>query len=177
VLVPAEEFLAGSCVYHTSQGIAANVLAPEDEFLYLSIHAAGHRFVRLSWLCDMQLLLRRHPNLDWTKVIIRARIFKLLVPFLFGCEALRRRLGVEVPCIDNRLSQRLRSRVADFFLSVAAKQPDPSRRSLMSKMAFIAALCDGPNAAFSFLSRELLLVGRRRARRHFPSITPEEWSY
>src|SRR2546426_5384655 len=177
VVIPAEEFLSRACVYQTEQGIAANVLAPEDELLYLSIHAAGHRFVRLSWLCDIQLLLRRYPNLDWTTVIARARNFKVLAPFLFTCETLRRRLDVNIPYLDHRLSQRLRSRIADFLLSVTANQPDPSRRSLIGKMAFTAILCDGPRAAVRFLKLQLLLITRRRARRHFPSLTPEEWVY
>ena len=176
-VIPAEEFLSRACVYQTKQGISANVLAPEDELLYLAIHAAGHRFVRLSWLCDIQLLLGRYPNLDWTTVIARARKFKVLAPFLFTCETLRRRLDVNIPYLDHRLSQRIRSRIADFLLSVTANQPDPSRRSLIGKMAFTAVLCDGPGAAFRFLKRQLLLITRRRARRHFPSWTPEEWVY
>ena len=177
VVLPAEEFLSRACVYQTKQGVAANVLAAEDELLFLSIHAAGHRFVRLSWLCDIQLLLRRYPDLDWTTVIARARRFKVLAPFLFTCETLRRRLDVNIPYFDRRLSQRIRSRTANFILSVTGNQPDPSRRSLIGKMAFTAVLCDRPHAAVRFLKRQLLLVTRRRARRHFPSFVPEEWAY
>jgi hypothetical protein len=177
VIIPAEEFLSRASVYRTSQGVAAHVLAPEDELLYLSIHAAGHRFVRLSWLCDIQLLLRKYPDLDWTTVTTRARNFNVLAPFLFTCETLRHRLGIDIPPIDSRITQRLRSRIANFLLSVTAKQPDPSRRSLLSKMAFTAVLCDRPHAALGFLRRQMLLVTRRRARRHFPSLSPEDWSY
>jgi hypothetical protein len=35
------------------------VLAPEDELLYLMVHAAAHRFGRLSWLYDIKLLIAR----------------------------------------------------------------------------------------------------------------------
>ena len=175
VSIPAEELLFRARGYQTLQGAIANVLSPEDELLYLSIHAAGHRFVRLSWLCDLQLLLRRHPDLDWSLVISRARKLKVLSPFLFTCDTLRRRLGVDIPYLNTE--KRLRSQIANLLLSMTANQPDPSRRSLVGKMAFTAALCDRPNEAFTFLQRQLLLVTRRRARRHFPSLAPEEWSY
>jgi hypothetical protein len=169
--------VARASVYRTSRGTVTNILAPEDELLYLSIHAAGHRFVRLSWLCDIQLLLRRHPELDWTLATARAREFKVLSPFLFTCDTLQRRLGVSVPHFVSLMTQRLRSRIANLFLSATARQPDPSRRSLVGKMAFTATLCDRPNAAFGFVRRQLLLFTRRRAHRHFPSLTPEEWSF
>jgi Uncharacterised nucleotidyltransferase len=177
VMIPAEEFLSRACVYRTSQGTAANILAPEDELLYLSIHAAGHRFVRLSWLCDIQLLLHRHPNLDWKTVAARARRLGVLAAFLFACDTLRRRLRVEIPHIKDTRIQRIRSRMANFLLAFTAKQPDPSRRSLVGKMAFTALLCDRPKAAMGFLQRQMLLITRRRARRLFPSLAPEEWSY
>jgi hypothetical protein len=177
VMMPAEDFLSRASLYCTSKGTVAHVLAPEDELLYLAIHAAGHRFVRLSWLCDIQLFLRRHPDLDWTTVITRARTFHVLSPFLFTCDTLRRRLGTTVPDFRKELTQRFRYRIANLLLSISARQPDPSRRSLISKMAFTAALCDRPNAAIGFVRHQFLLFTRRRAHRHFPSLTPEEWSY
>jgi hypothetical protein len=177
VMIPAEDFLSRASLYRTSRGTLTHVLTPEDELLYLAVHAAGHRFVRLSWLCDIQLLLRRNPDLNWTTVITRARNFHVLSPFLFTCDTLRRRLGVGIPHFGSRPTQRLRSEIANFLLSLTARQPDPSRRSLLAKMAFTAALCDRPNAALGFVRRQLLLFTRRRARRHFPSLTPEGWSY
>ncbi|MBX3252467.1 MAG: nucleotidyltransferase family protein, partial [Myxococcales bacterium] len=38
---------------------SVRVLAPEDELLYLAVHAAGHRFMRLVWLYDLLLLLQQ----------------------------------------------------------------------------------------------------------------------
>ena len=177
VIVPAEEFLCRADIYRTSQGDVAHILTPEDELLHLCIHAAGHRFARLSWLCDIQLLLRRYPRLNWEIVVERARTLNVLASFLFTCETLRRRLAVPVPIIRRGVAQQLRTAVANFLLSMTARQPDPSRRALLGKIAFMTVLCDRPYAAVRFLRRQLLLIARRRARRHFPALAPEEWSY
>ena len=144
--------------------------------LYLAIHAAGHRFDRLSWLCDIKLLLGRYPDLDWNTLASRARSLHVLAALLFACDTLQSRLGVKAP-LNDAMPQRIRSRIANFLLAATAKQPDPSRRSLLGKMAFTVALCDRPARAFQFLRRQLLLIARRRAHRHLPSLTPEDWSY
>jgi hypothetical protein len=176
VAIASEEFLTRARAYRTTQGAVAGILSPEDEMLYLSIHAAGHRFVRLSWLCDIKLLLRHYPDLDWTTLIARARSLHVLAALLFTCETLRSRVGVKIP-LNAAMPQRIRSRIANLLLAATAKQPDPSRRSLLGKMAFTAVLCDRPGGALDFLQRQLLLIARRRAHRHFPSLTPEEWAF
>ncbi len=176
VEIAAEGFISRAGTYRTTRGTVANVLSPEDEMLFLSIHAAGHRFIRLSWLCDIKLLLRKYPDLDWTTLVARANSLHLLAALLFTCETLHTRLGVKVP-LNEAMPQPIRFRIANFLLAATARQPDPSRRFLVGKMAFTASLCDRPGAALGFLRRQLLLIVRRRAHRHFPSLTPEEWSY
>jgi hypothetical protein len=176
VRMAAEDFLSRSRVHRTTAGAPVRVLSPEDEMLYLCVHAAGHRFIRLSWLCDIKLLLRRYSDLDWTALAERARSLHVLTAVLFACEMLRSRLAVRTP-LNDAMPQPIRSRLANFFLAATAKQPDPSRRSLLGKMAFTAALCDRPREAAGFIQRQLLLIVRRRARRHFPWLVPEEWSY
>jgi hypothetical protein len=175
VEIPAEEFLSRAVAYRSTAGAPARVLSPEDEMLYLSIHAAGHRFTRLSWLYDIKLLLMRHPGLKWKTVVARARELKLLSALLYTREVLERRLGVAIS--ESAPARRTRSRIANFLLEATARQPECSRGSLVGKMAFTAVLCDRPAAAAAFLQRQLLFVVRRRARRHFPSFVPEEWSY
>ena len=71
----------------------------------------------------------------------------------------------------------VRSRLANFLLAATARQPDPSRRSLVGKMAFTAALCDRPREAAGFIQREMLLIVGRRARRLCAWLVPEEWAY
>src|SRR5436853_7109864 len=121
--------------------------------LYLCMHAAGHRFLRLSWLYDIKLLLRRYPDLDWTILIDRARSLHALTALLFTCETLQTRLGVNI-ALPEPMCQRVRSRIANFLLAITARQPDPSRRSLLGKMAFTAVLCDRPRGALEFVQRQ-----------------------
>jgi hypothetical protein len=173
----AEEFLERCEVYHTTQGSTVHVLSPEDELLHLSIHAAGHRFLRLLWLYDIKLLLRKHPDLNWRSVAARAKRLRVLAAFLFTCEMLQNRLGVEIPHFADTLIRRGRSRTARFLLSTIARQPESSRRSLAGQIAFATVLCDGPQSAITYLNRQMLLIVRRRVRRHFPRLVPEEWAY
>ncbi len=49
------------------QGQPCWILAPEDELLFLCLHAARHRFERLSLILDLQLAFEKlagHPN-EW----------------------------------------------------------------------------------------------------------------
>lgn len=67
---------------------AIRALAPDDELLYLAVHAAAHRFSRLGWLYDLELLLRHHgPGLvDAARA--RARVHRLAAPLAFALEEL-----------------------------------------------------------------------------------------
>ncbi len=42
--------------------------SPEDTFLILAVHAAGHYWSRLAWLCDIAELIEKY-NLDWDEII------------------------------------------------------------------------------------------------------------
>lgn len=42
--------------------------SPEDTFLILAVHAAGHYWSRLAWLCDIAELIKKY-NLDWNEIM------------------------------------------------------------------------------------------------------------
>ncbi len=52
---------------------AIRVLAPDDELVYLAVHAAAHRFVRLGWLFDLDLLLQKLDDEGKQRALGRAR--------------------------------------------------------------------------------------------------------
>lgn len=52
---------------------AVHVLAPDDELVYLIVHAAAHRFGRLSWLYDIKLLLATMTDAEIANAARRAR--------------------------------------------------------------------------------------------------------
>jgi len=54
--------------------VEMRVLAPEHQFLHLAVHAHRHCYSRLSWLIELDLLMRRQPDpIDWGQVMRLAR--------------------------------------------------------------------------------------------------------
>ncbi|GIV76714.1 MAG: hypothetical protein KatS3mg050_1108 [Litorilinea sp.] len=47
--------------------------SPENLLWFLCVHGAKHRWQRLSWICDLAHLLEARPDLDWSKLMARAR--------------------------------------------------------------------------------------------------------
>ena len=48
-------------------------LAPEDLLLILCVHGAKHYWSKLGWICDVAELLRVHPGLKWTALLLQAK--------------------------------------------------------------------------------------------------------
>ncbi|MBP1685473.1 MAG: hypothetical protein H6Q33_1616, partial [Deltaproteobacteria bacterium] len=71
IVIPSEDFLSRAMPYQ-SGGDSTWILCPEDEVLYLALHAAGHLLSRLGWLYDIKLLLLKYPQVDWIEVSKRA---------------------------------------------------------------------------------------------------------
>lgn len=66
---------------HQVAGQPVRILNPEANLLYLPAHLAlHHSFQGLHWFVDLALLVHKHQdNLDWDKVINKAREFELLL--------------------------------------------------------------------------------------------------
>lgn len=119
------EMLERSISYHTEAGGRAWVLAPEDELLYLTVHAARHRFSRLGWLVDLRLFIERHPALSWEAVGARARSWQFQRSAAAAGALLQRRLQFDFPAPARAaLGPDLRTRVA---LPLTALATDPAR--------------------------------------------------
>lgn len=78
-------------------GRSIRLLAPEDEFLYLAIHAANHAFLRVSWLIDLQRYLERCAPLDWSIMSTRARAAGFYTAMCTTLWLLETLLHVELP--------------------------------------------------------------------------------
>jgi hypothetical protein len=170
VVLPAEPFLSRAVPHLTDRGSGAWVLAPEDEFLHLAVHAAGHCFEMLSLLHDLKLLLRRNPGLDWAVMAARARSLGVATVLSFTGETLRRRLGVPIPEQKELPSPHgARGRMAAFCLWASAAPAVPGRLSTLAQLLFQMLLCDHPASATHSWRRHWLLkqhlaqVARTRA--------------
>jgi hypothetical protein len=72
-------------------------LAPEDELVYLAVHATHHMLQRLSWLYDLKLYALKYPALDWGGVVAHAREARMAGLAYFALEAASRLLDAPVP--------------------------------------------------------------------------------
>jgi hypothetical protein len=133
-VLPAEDFLERTVHHTTSRGRATRVLAPEDELLYLAVHAAGHGFERLVWLYDMKLLVRR--GLDADAVAERARHAGLGRAYEFAIETLARRLAFRV----SDISPSPRSALARALLATERRLHERSRGALWTRKLYRAVL-------------------------------------
>jgi Uncharacterised nucleotidyltransferase len=54
-------------------GVIVQTLPLEDLALLLAAHGTMHGWASLLWVCDFAELLRRHPDIDWRAVFLRAQ--------------------------------------------------------------------------------------------------------
>ena len=169
--LPAEGLLerASSCEF---LGMPFPLLAPEDEVLYLAVHAAGHGLGRLLWLVDLKALLTSHPGLAWDTVVARARACGLLRAAAFSFAAASD-LGAKVPPEARALSS-LRHGAAALAAHAALELARPG--STAGSLALNAVLADGVLPAARFLSVHATRVVRRRIARALGRLAPPEWS-
>jgi putative nucleotidyltransferase-like protein len=148
--LPAAPLLARSMHCHLSGWENARVLAPEDEFLYLAVHAASHRFQRLVWLYDLKLLALRHPHLRWDLLATAAREHRLLAVVSFACSLLSDWLGMP------RLGYPFLSAPAETRSRVAQRLAPPQSLHFTNAAAdflFCAWLCDDVVRVGAFAAR------------------------
>ncbi len=175
IVVPADALLARAAERRTARGRRIWVPAPEDEWLYLAVHAAGHAFERLIWLHDLKLLLRRHPDLDWTAVADRARALGVATAVAATCDALRR-LDTPVPVARGLGVSRGPRRLLLVPLGAVARRAGAGPTRTLAQLLWMSSLCDRPACAVRFLAHHGGRIARRRVHRSFPGLAPAEWS-
>jgi hypothetical protein len=52
--------------------------SPEDSLIILCVHGTKHIWERLVWVCDVAELIQARPDMDWNRVMERARATKSL---------------------------------------------------------------------------------------------------
>jgi hypothetical protein len=177
VVLPADLILARAAPIPLSNTLPVLVLSPEDEFIYLAAHAAGHSFIRFVWLYDLKLFVRQYPALDWNAVALRADAFGLASVVAYTLRLLERWLDVRVPNLPGRLVHLgPRSRIADRLLTEASTPGDKSLRDNLSGLLFTSMLCDTPRSSAWLLQHHLWRAIRRRLHGLAPTYLPVRWS-
>jgi hypothetical protein len=81
----------------TLAGRAVPMLAPEDLFYLLAVHGSKHKWACLLWVCDIQQLLTKYRNIDWSALLARAKELGTLRPSLFALHTAHVLLNVPIP--------------------------------------------------------------------------------
>lgn len=80
-------------------------LSPEDLLLYLCAHGARHCWNRLGWIADVSWLIRRHPRLDWIRVLENADRLRSERVLFIGLLLANELLGADLPPEVKRRAQ------------------------------------------------------------------------
>lgn len=164
-VMPATPLLARARPYRTTLGLTVHVLAPEDEFLQLALHAAANGFRQLSSLHAIKRHTDRYQRLHWTIIAERARTLQLVRALGYTGEELRHRLGVELPLrADFPAPRGLRRRATAVLLRRDDVGSAGSPATRFSNLVFRALLCDRPSRVAGLLARELPCLLRRENR-------------
>jgi Uncharacterised nucleotidyltransferase len=84
-------------------GKPVQTLCPEDMLLYLCVHNSRDRWQYLYAVCDVDGLVRRHPNLDWQQVLNEADRLGMQRMLLLGLALTQRFLGTPLPMLFERI--------------------------------------------------------------------------
>lgn len=147
----SEPLLARSTPPADASLAALSVLSPEDEVVYLAVHAAAHRFVRLGWLYDLVLLVASMSDAALMVARERARDCGYARPVAFAAELL-------CDVLDARRASLLGHLGAVRSPLVHGVAPEPTSAVLRSATRFVytTTLCDSPRAAASYAARAVL---------------------
>jgi len=79
------------------QNTSLQSLPLEEEFLYLCVHGAKHRFERIEWMNDLNLLYERYEDTyDWQKLLRLAQEENYLTPYLLGLLILEKKYNRQI---------------------------------------------------------------------------------
>ena len=92
-----EESLWENSGLDSFEGTTIKTLAPEDLLLSLCVHGAKHLWERLSWIADIAQLLEVYPDLNWSRLLERARRSGTERMLLLGLYVAHDLLGAKLP--------------------------------------------------------------------------------
>lgn len=131
--------------------VAIGVLAPPDELVYLAVHAAAHRFTRLSWLYELDLLARRMSSGEIAIAAVRARENGFARVLAFAAMVLVDLFGADVDELRPLLRSEIRLRGA----SALVREPDAALSRSITRFVYSLALCDDAAAARRYARRAM----------------------
>ncbi|HVH44484.1 MAG TPA: nucleotidyltransferase family protein [Labilithrix sp.] len=140
---------------------ALGVLAPEDELVFLSVHAAAHRYVRLGWLYDLRLLIATMTERQLAIAAERARSWGFARVLAFTACRL-----VDLLAVPESILAPLGAHRGWLVARAVVHEPANAVLSSATRMVYTVALCDKKSAAARYVLRAS--TGHLRRLLHLP---------
>ena len=123
------------------------VASPEDEIVYLAVHAASHRFGRLAWLYDIRLIVERMSPAALEGAASRAREWGVARALAFAGELL-----VEVLGVSSDVARPLGALAGGRKAVIHAIVAEPRTRALRiaTRFAYTTMLADSTAASLRY---------------------------
>jgi hypothetical protein len=136
---------------------AVRVLAPADEVVYLAVHAAAHRFIRLGWLYDLRLLIERMADEELEEAGRRARETGYARVIAYTAGLLEDGFGMDPKRLAplGRLDA-LRRGLVDRIVA----EPESALRRAATRFVYSIALCDRAETAIRYAGEATIARGR-----------------
>jgi Uncharacterised nucleotidyltransferase len=77
--------------------IEVKTLAIEDLLFSLCVHGSRHLWQRLAWVCDIERIISTRKDIDWSRLLDRAKQAKAERMFLLGPALAAKLLGTRLP--------------------------------------------------------------------------------
>ena len=113
-------------------GTEVKTLSPDDLLFSLCVHGSRHLWERLSWICDVAELLRRH-SFNWAKLLERAETADCERMFLLGIHLAHELLDAPLPdevrqrCDSDEQLKALAANVVEHLFNGTTHVPATSR--------------------------------------------------
>jgi hypothetical protein len=171
--LPAEPLLLAASAAPRPGAPTCVRLAPEDELVFLLVHAAGHLFERLGWLYDVKRLLEVEGVPEPARLRARARAHGLERALAFAATWTARELDVP---LDLGPGDGRGTTLAEAWVRWAHARPRTGAERTASWLAYHASLADDRRAAARHVAHHVARVGMRRAHRWAPDRVPAWWA-
>jgi hypothetical protein len=94
---PDPDWLSRDQTTVTLSGKSVPAIGTETLFLFLCVHGTKHVWSRLSWVSDIAAVLKSEPDLDWQRLLDRARACGAKRMLLLGLRLAEKILSAELP--------------------------------------------------------------------------------
>jgi hypothetical protein len=142
-------------------GVEIRVLSPEHQFLHLALHAHRHCYSRLSWLIELDLIIRKDDAIDWGRLMEVARAEGIGTALRHALATAHAVLGTPLPVLPPpTLEERF---LGPFYRALwpFARARTLSQHERHRLLHFLPDDKDPRNVLYG-----LVLMGRRREKLH-----------